>query len=120
MYSLIRSIANAPEDLTSFSNELQDLRAILASVEHLIKTASGLEENVQLRYILPTVLRRIEDKLGQLEQHIRSFCDRPEGRTLHFKALDWALRGKEKAKRIKDDISSLKWPVSTCLGSLSV
>ena len=120
IFSLIRSIANAPDDLTSLSNELQDLRVILATVELAIKSTDGFEQNVLLLSVLPTVLRRMEDKLGELEQLILSFCDAPQGKMVSLKGLDWTLRGKDKAKRIKDDISSLKWPISTCLSSLSV
>jgi len=118
--SLIKSIKNAPEDLTVISGEVQDLRGILASTESAIKCTSGFEEDDQLLNVLPTVLRRMEDKLRELEQLILGFCDSPQNKSKRFKNLDWALRGKDKAKRIRDDITSLKWPISTCLGSLSL
>ena len=120
IYSLIKSIKNAPEDLVSLSSEVQDLRGILASAELAVQCSDDVEGNRQLLNVLPGVLRRMKGKLHELEQLILGFYESPPKKMKHFKSLDWVVRGKDKAKRIRDDITSLKWPVSTCLGSLSL
>lgn len=121
LLSLVGSISNTPEDLRALLNELQDLRVVLASIELSIKSADGFQENEQLLNILPTLLRRMEDKLKKLERHIRGFGENNiQGKMINFKGLEWTLWGKDKARRIRDDISSLKWPITTYLGSLSM
>jgi hypothetical protein len=117
IYSLIHSIANIPDELHSLSNELQDLRVVLASVEFSIKASDGSGQDVERATILPTVLRRTEDKLHRLERLLDGFCDLSQEKRVNFKSLEWSLRGKEKAKRIKEDLRSLKWTINTSLGS---
>src|SRR6186713_1950451 len=82
LHSLIRSIKNAPDDLTILSNELQDLLVVLSSVELSVKCMDEFQESSQLLTVLPTILRRMEDKLRQLEHHIQGFCDLQSGSTV--------------------------------------
>lgn len=119
IYKTIRAITNAPDDLYILSNEVQDLRVVLASIELSIKANSDIPEPFDRFSVIPTILRRTEEKLLQLDTLLREFCDIGQQSRLTFKNLDWSLRGKEKAKKIKEDLHSLKWSLSTSIGTQS-
>jgi hypothetical protein len=116
VYALIQSISNAPEELLSLSNEVESLRIMLASIE---LSLGRMGSSIEPTSILPTLLRRTEDKLRELQRFLGEFCTSTSKPVSKLKGLDWTLRGREKARKLQQELESLMSKVNNSLSTLS-
>jgi len=116
---LINSISSTSEELQVLLNELQDLQIVLTSAELMIKADDRSSWPLAQASVFPILVRRTQDKLLSIESFIREFTECSPGATAQLKNLEWALRGREKARRLRDELLSLKWNFRTSISAIS-
>ncbi|KAF2685015.1 ankyrin [Lentithecium fluviatile CBS 122367] len=119
IYNLAKAVSSKSEEIRSILNELQDLQIVLSSAEIMIRGNRDEPWHLDPVSAFPVLLRRLQDKLVSIESFLRDFTDSSGDKGIQLKTLEWAVRGRDKARHLKDDIHSFKWNLSTSISTIA-